>query len=249
MDEIIKNLPNYGLIIVGVLGLIFILVKKNFFISGKNFIIKGQTITPESIILAFEKVLDTQFNILKIEFKTRLKEQMSFAEDKVKEIRENTIKIHRDLLVKNGVPAVEVHQSPQLKAFEKLIYKLLDKMLDIVRSRFNEIREIFSLVENENDDYNYIRDKFENYKSGIITIMINDARDFVTDEWIENEWVSRRENWESMSSALECIGQVISDILINGIKIQLKYSKIIKELKSNQNNYIKNVTHFIKDKK
>jgi len=231
----------FGFLILSV-GFVILAFKRGFKINGKIFSFNTQSINPEGLALAFEKVLETQFDILKIEFKSRLKEQMSFTEDKLRRIKEKTMEVHRKLLVVNGIPSSQVYQSSQLKIFEKLIYKLLNYMKDAARDRYGEIYELFNNPDNLNDDFNFIRDSFEKYVAGVISVMIQDARDFVSNEWIENDIVSRKDSWESMTPALKEIGEIVQDILTTGIKIQLKYSQIIKQMKKNQKEYIKKVT-------
>lgn len=245
LQEMINVLPGWMILIsflIIYVGLIILAFRKDFKINGKIFSFNTQSINSEGLALAFEKVLDTQFDILKIEFKSRLKEQMSFTEDRLKKIKEKVLQTHRRLLVKNGISVDEVHQSIQLKAFEKLVFKLLCRMKDETRERFGEIYELFNLVENKENDYNYIRDSFEKYINNVIQIMIQDARDFVSQEWIENKWITRQESWDAMTPALKEIEKIVFEVFVIGVKIQLKYSQKIKEMKKSQTEYIKKVT-------
>lgn len=245
MERLLDMIPSWamGIAVLTIsIGITIILFNRRLKIKGKMFSINTNAINSEGLALAFEKVLDTQFDILKIEFKSRLREQMAYTEDKLKEIKEQTLKVHKQLLLTNGIPPDEIHTHPQIKTFEKIIFKLLTFMKDETRERFGEILELFSKEENINDDYNFIKANFEEYAHNIINIMIQDARNFISDDWVDNKIVTRKDSWESMNPIIKNIGGIIFQVLINGVKIQLKYSQLIKKLKSNQSEYIKNIT-------
>jgi hypothetical protein len=243
--NIFSMIPNWafgiGFLLIAIAFMIVVL-KYGLKFKGKGLIIDSRRINPDGIILAFEKVLDTQFSILRIEFRTRLKEQMAYTEDRIKEIKEIAIKSHRHLLISKGISATDVHNHSQLKTFDKIIDGLLSRMKDNTRDRFIEMVEIFNNKENRESEYYFVKAEFEQYIERIANNMIQEAREYVSKEWIENEFVTRRESFEAMTPFLSEVAKSIKDILVYGIKVQLKYEREVKCLKVEQKEYIKKVT-------
>jgi hypothetical protein len=263
MDKFINLIPNWAIgmgvliisigFIIAVMGAFVLLFKKNLSFSKGNITLTDEeeennnkhvvtlVITPEKLLLAFDKIFETQFEIDRIEFRERLREQMMYAEDKIKEVKEKTIQIHRHLLISKGVSVSIVHTHPLLNTFEELIDNMLNQMKSNIRERFQEMISLFSYEDSLIIDFQRIKYSFKDYSERVIESLVSSAREFISKKWIENDIINRRESWKAMTEKIDEVGNIIKDVLESAINTQIKYNKKILKLKSEKDNYIKEV--------
>jgi hypothetical protein len=257
MFKYLNTIPNWALgigfliIIIGLIILFLLIIKKGLIIKNKWFSIEKNNFNPEAFILIFKESLRVDKEICKIEYRNRMKEQMSYVDDEIKEIKEQIVKVHRHLLQAQGISVLNSENHVQIQILSGLIDNILFNIKSDVRDRFSEMRSLFDIKENTKDDYNFIKSDFEEYYKRIYETLVQDCKNDMKNRWISfrGEKINKRQSWESVEKLFKddgSISKVIKEIFLHAIEVQLKYSKKIKELQDEIDAYIKKVTHIEK---
>lgn len=240
MDVILSQIPGwvYSIcLLLVVLGGFVLFFKKRLFIKTKN--IKIGNGNSENIYLVINKSIRINDEICEIKYRKRLDEQMSFCEDLIEAIRRILLQNFMKMLERKNV--INIMSCQEYKSYEKITYVLLDNMKSICRKRFKEMSDVFNKVENIHNTYEFIKPEFEEYKSRTVKFILQRATEIITQEWIDNNIISREENYEQCQPILENIAKNVSDVFQNAIEVQLKFNQKIKDLDSEMKEFIKNL--------
>lgn len=246
----LANMNIYSIIAIAIICISFIIALiividrirkakiKNIEIDCGTEIQTKTIINLQSVAYIFKESMRVNRKINRVEFQERLKEQMSYVEDEMLEIKEEIIKAHRHVLQAKGITKSDSEGHVQIKILTEMVENMLRDMKDIAREKFKEIYDMFTIDENVNDEYAYIKSDYEKYMERIIEYIIQESRGNIRKRWIEHEeiFIGRRESWdiiyELLSRPKGKIGEIIREIFINAINVQLKCSKKIRKLES-----------------
>lgn len=252
MNKLLSIIPYWALgigfliFVIGFLCVIFFILKRGITVKNRWFSIQQNRFNPEAFILIFKESLRVDKEISRIEYLDRMKEQMGFVDDKIKEIRENILRIHRHILQAKGKSKSESENHTQIKILNEIMENMLNEMKSEIRDRFREMRRLFDMEENKEDSLNFFKSEFEVYYDRVSEALIQDCRENIRKRWIDHKEIEigRRDSWDSIQEALTKNGQIggiVKDMFVHAVQVQLKYTKEMKKLENEIDQFIKRI--------
>jgi len=214
--------------------ILYLLLNKQVRIKTKFFEIANKE-NRENFYNIYMTSLDIRDKMIDIKKDIRLSEQMTYCSNMIDEIRDKILNSYFNLLSKMNV--TDVFNSPIYKSYENIITIMLFKMEKICNKNFIEMLNLFDIEQNVNDDYCYIVTDFEDWKKRVVSTQLNLSSKIIGDLWVDNDILTREESYNGIKNLLPEIANNINSVYQNAILVQLKYSKKIKELAKQLENY------------
>jgi hypothetical protein len=212
--------------------------KKGIKFGTKNF---SFSVNKENFYVIFIKSNAIQRKIDRIEateYGKRLKEQMSYTKDKIREVYSITMSVHEKLIEKTTtIAGLTNHEQNQ--AFSELLKNILNESRESMKKRFLEMLEIYLPEDNNNDSLEHIENSFFKYKKQATSSIISEVSNKIKDRWIKNKWIQFEDIEKEMDKVIPEVRAKVEEALTMGIQIQLKYQKKIKELNAELKEFTK----------
>lgn len=169
----------------------------------------------------------TEAVMIQMSMGTRLSEQVAYMNDKVNSMVTEILQHHILLLKQHGVRD-NYFTHPEYKAYRILVENALNMMKDNSINRFTYMASYFN-QDNMKD--------FKEYAKNTANEFINAVGKMVQDGWVENNIITKEENFEWTRQIVPRISELIMDIYDTAFEIQLKYEKRIIELENSYKDY------------